>query len=197
MAGRLAANSPDLDAAVVFYGMPPAAEEAARIRVPLLLHYAGRDERINTRFLHSMQPLRASAGAHFEMHLYPDVDHAFHNDTNAARYNADAALLAWQRTVEFLDARTPQRERSVRFARPAPGRADSLALRRSYALARHPARRCARALAAGRGPERASKFRLSERGNPARPQRAAATRVLAGRLDRVNRVAAATFCASP
>jgi carboxymethylenebutenolidase len=37
------------------------------------------------------------------MHLYPDVDHAFHNDTNAARYNADAAKLAWRRTVEFLE----------------------------------------------------------------------------------------------
>ena len=101
MAGRLAANSQELDAAVVFYGMPPAAEEAARVRVPLLLHYAGRDDRINAAVPAFDAALRAS-GARFEMHLYPDVDHAFHNDTNAARYNADAARLAWHRTTEFL-----------------------------------------------------------------------------------------------
>jgi len=101
MSGRLAANSEELDAAVVFYGMPPAADEAARIRVPIMLHYAGRDDRINAAVPAFDAALRAS-GARFEMHLYPDVDHAFHNDTNAARYNADAAQLAWRRTVEFL-----------------------------------------------------------------------------------------------
>lgn len=101
MSGRLAANSDELDAAVVFYGMPPAADEAARVRVPIMLHYAGRDERINAAVPAFDATLRAS-GARFEMHLYPDVDHAFHNDTNAARYNADAAQLAWRRTVEFL-----------------------------------------------------------------------------------------------
>ena len=101
MAGRLAANSEELDAAVVFYGMPPAADEAARVRVPIMLHYAGRDDRINAAVPAFDAALRAS-GARFEMHLYPDVDHAFHNDTNAARYNAAAAQLAWRRTVEFL-----------------------------------------------------------------------------------------------
>lgn len=101
MSGRLAANSEELDAAVVFYGMPPAADEAARIRVPIMLHYAGRDDRINAAVPAFDAALRAS-GARFEMHLYPDVEHAFHNDTNAARYNADAAQLAWRRTVEFL-----------------------------------------------------------------------------------------------
>jgi carboxymethylenebutenolidase len=102
MAGRLAANSQELDAAVVFYGMPPAADEAARVRVPIMMHYAGRDDRINAAVPAFDAALRA-AGARFEMHLYPDVDHAFHNDTNAARYNADAAQLAWRRTVEFLE----------------------------------------------------------------------------------------------
>lgn len=101
MSGRLAANSQELDAAVVFYGMPPAADEASRIRVPIMLHYAGRDDRINAAVPAFDAALRSS-GARFEMHLYPDVDHAFHNDTNAARYNADAAQLAWRRTVEFL-----------------------------------------------------------------------------------------------
>jgi carboxymethylenebutenolidase len=101
ISGRLAANSEELDAAVVFYGMPPTADEAARIRVPIMLHCAGRDDRINAAVPAFDAALRA-AGARFEMHLYPDVDHAFHNDTNAARYNADAAQLAWRRTVEFL-----------------------------------------------------------------------------------------------
>jgi carboxymethylenebutenolidase len=101
MSGRLAVNSGELTAAVVFYGMPPAADEAARVRVPIMMHYAGRDERINAAVPAFEAALRAS-GARFEMHLYPDVDHAFHNDTNAARYNADAAQLAWRRTVEFL-----------------------------------------------------------------------------------------------
>jgi len=101
MSGRLAANSQELDAAVVFYGMPPAAEEAAKVRVPMLLNYAGRDDRINAA-VPAFEAALKSAGARYELHLYPDVEHAFHNDTNAARYNADAAQLAWRRTLEFL-----------------------------------------------------------------------------------------------
>ncbi len=101
LAGRLAANSAELAAAVVFYGMPLAADEAARVRVPLLLNYAGRDTRINEAVPGFEAALKA-AGRPYEIHTYADVDHAFHNDTNAARYNADAAALAWQRTVEFL-----------------------------------------------------------------------------------------------
>ena len=101
MSGRLAANSRELSAAVVFYGMPPSAEEAARVRVPLQLHYAGRDARINEAVPAFEATLKA-AGARYELHMYADVDHAFHNDTNAARYNAAAAALAWRRTVAFL-----------------------------------------------------------------------------------------------
>jgi carboxymethylenebutenolidase len=101
MAGRLAANSPELAAAVVFYGMPPAAEEAARIHVPMLLNYAGLDTRINDAVPAFEQTLK-TAGVRYELHMYEGVDHAFHNDTNAARYNAEAAALAWKRTVEFL-----------------------------------------------------------------------------------------------
>jgi carboxymethylenebutenolidase len=102
MAGRLAANAKDLRAAVVFYGMPPAADEAAKIRVPMLLHYAGRDTRINEAVPAFEAALKAS-GTKYELHMYPDADHAFHNDTNAARYNADAALQAWKRTIGFFE----------------------------------------------------------------------------------------------
>jgi carboxymethylenebutenolidase len=101
MAGRLAANSQELDAAVVFYGVPPEAAEAARIRVPMLLNYAGNDTRINAAVPAFEKSLK-SAGARYELHMYPNVEHAFHNDTNAARYNAAAAKLAWDRTIEFL-----------------------------------------------------------------------------------------------
>lgn len=101
MAGRLAANSKELNAAVVFYGMPPAADEAARIHVPLLLNYAGLDTRINDA-VPAFEATLKSAGVRYELHMYDGVDHAFHNDTNAARYNAPAAELAWKRTVDFL-----------------------------------------------------------------------------------------------
>lgn len=101
MAGRLAVNSPELNAAVVYYGMPPSADEAARVRAPIMMHYAARDDRINAAVPAFDAALRAS-GARYEMHYYADVDHAFNNDTNAARYNADAAKVAWRRTIEFL-----------------------------------------------------------------------------------------------
>lgn len=101
MSGRLAANSPELNAAVVYYGSPPSAEEAARVRVPVMMHYAGRDERINNAVPAFDAALR-SIGARYEMHFYADTDHAFHNDTNAARYDETAARLSWRRTVEFL-----------------------------------------------------------------------------------------------
>ena len=104
MSGRLAANAEALDAAVVFYGIPPAAEEAEKIDIPVLLHYAGRDERINAA-VPDFEVVLETAGVDYELHLYADVDHAFHNDTNAARYNADAAALAWGRTVAFLAAK--------------------------------------------------------------------------------------------
>lgn len=101
MAGRLAANSAELDAAVVFYGMPPEAAEAARVHVPLLLNYAGLDTRINVAVPAFEETLK-TAGARYELFMYDGADHAFHNDTNAARYNAEAAKLAWQRSVDFL-----------------------------------------------------------------------------------------------
>jgi carboxymethylenebutenolidase len=99
--GRLAANSPALDAAVVFYGMPPSADEAARVRVPLLLHYAGLDERIN-QAVPAFEAALKLAGARYELYVYDGLEHAFHNDTNAARYDAAAAAIAWRRTVDFL-----------------------------------------------------------------------------------------------
>lgn len=90
-----------LEAGVVYYGMQGAAEDAPKIRCELLFHYAGRDDRINAGIGAYEQALK-DANVRFKSHLYPDVDHAFNNDTNAARYNEAAAALAWSRTAKFF-----------------------------------------------------------------------------------------------
>ncbi len=101
MVNQLAVAEPALDAAVVFYGASPKAEQVAGIKAPLLLHYAGLDERINQSVPAYEQALK-SAGKDYTLHTYGGVNHAFHNDTNAARYREQAAKLAWQRTIDFL-----------------------------------------------------------------------------------------------
>ena len=102
MANQLAVSCPDLSAAVAFYGRQPAAADAAKIKAAVQLHYAGLDERINAGIPEYQAALDA-AGVRYEIHRYDGVDHAFHNDTSTERYNADAAKLAWKRTIEFLD----------------------------------------------------------------------------------------------
>lgn len=101
MVNALAVAEPELAAAVVFYGMSPAAEEVDSIRAPLLLHYAGLDERINASVPAYEEALKR-AGKRYEIHRYEGANHAFLNDTSAERYNAEAAALAWDRTVQFL-----------------------------------------------------------------------------------------------
>lgn len=101
MVNLLAAAEPELDAGIAYYGIQVPADQVPAIRAPLLLHYAGRDDRINAGIPAYRAALEA-AGKTFELHLYEGVDHAFNNDTNAARYNADAATLAWSRSLAFL-----------------------------------------------------------------------------------------------
>ena len=101
MVNRLAVAEPNLAAGVVFYGMSPALDGVPAIKAALLLHYAGLDERINATVPDYEAALKA-AGKRYELYRYEGVEHAFHNDSNAARYNADAAALAWDRTVAFL-----------------------------------------------------------------------------------------------
>jgi carboxymethylenebutenolidase len=101
---RLAiAAGPALGAGVAYYGPAPDPSEASRVQAPLLLHYAGKDQRVNATGLPWAEALEA-AGKPVEAHVYPDVDHAFNNDTSAERYNAAAAKLAWDRTTTFLHA---------------------------------------------------------------------------------------------
>ena len=97
----LAVAYPELSASVPFYGRQAAAEDAAKIAAPLLLHFAELDERINAGWPEYEAALKA-AGKTYTAHFYPGVNHGFHNDTTP-RYDEAAAELAWERTVAFFD----------------------------------------------------------------------------------------------
>ena len=102
MVNLLAVNSPELDAAVVYYGSVPADKSKVKdITAPLLLHYAGLDQRVNAGIAAYEEALKAN-GKRYTIHMYPDVNHAFSDDTGAARYNKAATDLAWGRTIAFF-----------------------------------------------------------------------------------------------
>ncbi|HZW46701.1 MAG TPA: dienelactone hydrolase family protein [Microvirga sp.] len=98
---NLAVNAPDLDAGVAYYGGQPKAEDVPKIQAALMLHYGGLDERINAG-IPAYEAALKQAGKTYEIYVYEGANHAFNNDTNAARYDKDAADLAWRRTVDFL-----------------------------------------------------------------------------------------------
>ncbi len=98
---NLAVSEPKLDAGVAYYGRQPKAEDVAKIQAPLMLHYAGLDQGINAGIPAYEAALKAS-GKSYELYMYEGVNHAFNNDTGAARYNKEAADLAWGRTVAFF-----------------------------------------------------------------------------------------------
>jgi carboxymethylenebutenolidase len=97
----LAVNDLGLSAGVAYYGSQPAAADVPKITAPLLLQYGGLDERINAGIPAFEAALKANNKV-YEIYVYEGANHAFNNDTNAARYNKDVAELAWSRTVEFL-----------------------------------------------------------------------------------------------
>ena len=102
MACRLAVNAGSaLSAACAFYGPPPPPADAAKVKAAMLLHYAGSDDRVNAGAGAWVDALRA---AHVDVRRfdYPGTQHAFHNDTSAARYDAGAANLAWDRSIAFF-----------------------------------------------------------------------------------------------
>jgi carboxymethylenebutenolidase len=101
IANRLAVERPDLKAAVAYYGIQPPAEQVPAIRAPLLLHYAGLDDRVNAGIAAYEAALKAN-GKRYTIYMYPGVNHAFNNDTGGSRYNKEAADLAWQRTLTFF-----------------------------------------------------------------------------------------------
>lgn len=100
-ANRLAVHCTLLKSSVAYYGKQLNEKETPKVRVPLMLHYAGLDTRINEGTVEYIKNLM-TAGKEFTVHHYADVNHAFNNDTNAARYNKEAAELSWGRTVSFL-----------------------------------------------------------------------------------------------
>ena len=101
MSMRLAVRVPELTAAVAYYGRHPASEDAAKIKIPLMIHHGELDERVNAGWPDFEKALKA-AGTDYVEYMYPDANHGFHNDTTP-RYDEDAAALSWQRTVEFFE----------------------------------------------------------------------------------------------
>jgi carboxymethylenebutenolidase len=100
IANQYAVRYDDLVAAAPFYGDQPSPADAAKIKAPLLLHYAENDPRINAGIPAFEQALK-SAGVKYQIHMYPKTGHGFHNDTTP-RYEEAAAKLAWQRTLAFF-----------------------------------------------------------------------------------------------
>ena len=99
---NLATASPDLAAGVAYYGAQPKDKAAiAKIEAPLLLHYAGVDERINAG-IEAFKAALTADGKKFTIYVYDGAQHAFNNDTSEARYNKEAADLAWGRTIAFF-----------------------------------------------------------------------------------------------
>jgi carboxymethylenebutenolidase len=98
---QMAVASPELLAGVAYYGGQPSGEDVPKITAKLLLHYAGLDERVNAGIAAYEAALKA-AGVDYTIYVYEGVNHAFNNDTSEARYDKDAATLAWSRTVDFL-----------------------------------------------------------------------------------------------
>jgi carboxymethylenebutenolidase len=103
VANAMAVRFPGLAAAAPFYGGQPRAADVPRIQAPLLLHYAGLDRRVNGGWPAFEAALKRH-GKDYTAHVYPNVNHGFHNDTTP-RHDEAAARLAWDRTIAFFRAR--------------------------------------------------------------------------------------------
>jgi carboxymethylenebutenolidase len=97
----MAVRFSDLAAAVPFYGQQPSADDTAKIKAPLLIHYAGEDARIDAGWPAWEEALKKNH-VRYRAHIYPGVQHGFHNDTTP-RYDEAAAKLAWSRTLAFFN----------------------------------------------------------------------------------------------
>ena len=98
---NLAVVEPELAAGVAYYGRQPSADKVPTIKAALLLHYAGLDEGIDAG-IPAYEAALKQAGKTYEIFVYPNVNHGFNNDTSEARYNKEAADLAWSRTIGFF-----------------------------------------------------------------------------------------------
>ena len=100
MTNQVAVHSPDLTAAVPFYGRQPTSEDVPKIKASLMLHYASLDQRINAG-IEAFEASLKDASIEYKMHMYEGAGHAFFNDTGS-RYHEEAAKLAWERTIAFF-----------------------------------------------------------------------------------------------
>jgi carboxymethylenebutenolidase len=98
---RMATDSPELDAAVAYYGPQPPADKVAAIKAPLLLHYGALDEGIG-KGIPAFEAALKAGNKKYTIYTYEGANHAFNNDTGGPRYNKEAADLAWGRTVAFF-----------------------------------------------------------------------------------------------
>ncbi len=101
MTNQVAVHSPDLTAAVPFYGRQPEAEDVPKIKASLLCHYGGLDKRINAG-IDAFETALKAASVEYKIYIYDGAEHAFFNDTRADRYHKEAAELAWKRTIAFF-----------------------------------------------------------------------------------------------
>lgn len=101
LVNQLAVHDPTLNAAVAYYGRTPDPADVPKIKAPLLLHYAGLDTRTNEG-IPAYKAALDQAGVSYRIYMYEGANHAFNNDTSAERYDAEAAKLAWDRTLAFF-----------------------------------------------------------------------------------------------
>ena len=95
-----ATRFPDMSAGVPYYGGQPKPEDAAKVKSPLMLHYASEDERITSGWP-AYEKVLKEHGVKYQAYVYPNTQHGFHNDTTP-RYDEAAAKLSWQRTLDFF-----------------------------------------------------------------------------------------------
>ena len=100
ISNNMAVHVPDLKAAVPFYGGQAQTEDVPKINAPLLLHYGELDKRVNAGWPAYETALKEHK-KEYTAHIYPGVNHGFHNDTTP-RYDKEAATLAWKRTIAFF-----------------------------------------------------------------------------------------------
>ncbi|HVZ61116.1 MAG TPA: YghX family hydrolase [Terriglobales bacterium] len=100
VSNKMAVRVPDLAAAVPFYGGAPPLDDVAKIKAPMLLHFAGLDERVNAGWPAFEAALKKN-NVKYQAFIYEGVNHGFHNDTTP-RYDEKAASLAWERTLDFF-----------------------------------------------------------------------------------------------
>ena len=104
MTNNVAVNAPELDAAVPYYGRQPATADVAKIKAPIMAHYAGNDPGINAG-IEAFEAELKKQNKEYQIFMYEGAGHAFNNDSNPDRYNAEAAKLAWGRTISFFKAK--------------------------------------------------------------------------------------------